>query len=132
MGIQSTEMTRRIKLFFRDLCNVQAFVETGTYRADTALWASSNFDQVYTIELSPHLHKQVSSKYQSYTNIIFLNGNSAEMLSKIIAEISQPSIFWLDGHWSGRDTAGEENECPLLQEIEAINHFGYEKFIFIF
>ena len=131
MGIQSTEITRRIKLFFRDLCNVQAFVETGTYRADTALWASSNFDQVYTIELSPHLHKQVSSKYQSYTNIIFLNGNSAEILPKIITEISQPSIFWLDGHWSGGDTVGEENECPLLQEIEAINHFGYEKFIFI-
>ena len=131
MGIKSIETIRRIKLFFRDLCNVQAFVETGTYKADTALWASSNFDLVYTIELSPHLHEQVSSKYQNYSNIIFLNGNSAEILPKIIAEINQPSIFWLDGHWSGRDTAGEENECPLLQEIEAINHFGYEKFIFI-
>ena len=131
MGIKTIETIRRIKLFFRDLCNVQAFVETGTYKAVTALWASSNFDQVYTIELSPDLYKPISLKYQNYANIIFLNGNSVEILPKIMAEISQPSIFWLDGHWSGSGTAGEENECPLLQEIEAINHLGYEKFIFI-
>ena len=131
MGIKSIETIRRIKLFFRDLCNVQAFVETCTYKADTSLWASSNFDKVYTIELSPDLYKQISLKYRNYANINFLNGNSSEILPKIMVEISQPSIFWLDGHWSGSGTAGEENECPLLQEIEAINHYGYEKFIFI-
>ena len=131
MGIKSIEKIRRIKLFFRDLCNVQAFVETGTYKADTSLWASSNFDQVYSIELSPDLYRQTSLKYRNYANINFLNGNSSEILPKIMAEISQPSIFWLDGHWSGDGTAGEENECPLLQEIEAINNFGYEKYIFI-
>ena len=31
-------------------------------------------------------------------------------------------VFWLDGHWSGGVTAGEDDECPLLDELGAIKH----------
>jgi hypothetical protein len=29
-------------------------------------------------------------------------------------------VFWLDGHWSAGDTAGEGDECPLLEELATI------------
>ena len=31
-------------------------------------------------------------------------------------------MFWLDGHWSGGMTAGSDDECPLLDELETIKH----------
>ncbi len=34
-------------------------------------------------------------------------------------------LFGLYAHWSGGETYGEDDECPLLDELEII--FGYDK-----
>jgi len=34
-------------------------------------------------------------------------------------------LFWLDAHWSGGDTYGENDECPLMDELKII--FQYRK-----
>ena len=97
------------------------FVETGTYRGNTAAWAAKVFDRVTTIELSPKYHEAALARFQPYRNVRALQGNSAVTLRDIIPSLSHPSVFWLDAHWSGLDTAGQESECPLLDELAAIN-----------
>ena len=42
-------------------------------------------------------------------------------LKNIISEITQPAIFWLDAHWSGLNTYGTNDECPILEELDIIN-----------
>lgn len=39
-------------------------------------------------------------------------------------DLHRPALFWLDAHWSGGPTAGEQNECPVLDEIRAINDWS--------
>ncbi|MCK4826444.1 hypothetical protein KA005_62455, partial [bacterium] len=110
---------------------IATFVETGTYQGDTAYWASGVFDHVITIEVSKSLYEEVVEKYGHTKNVEFMHGDSREKLKGIIAKLDGPSIFWLDAHWSGGTTYGENDPCPLIEEIKIINSSEYEHFVLI-
>ena len=96
---------------------LEDFVETGTYRGDTAAWAAGHFARVATIELSPEYHAAATARFRVQPQVRVLLGDSGAMLRKVAAELPGPAVFWLDAHWSGLDTAGRETECPLLAEL---------------
>jgi hypothetical protein len=50
-------------------------------------------------------------------------GRSQDVLSVLVQNLSQPALIWLDAHWCGGDipVAGKDEECPLLEEIAAID-----------
>jgi len=126
MGVP-TELVSQLAIQF----DVKNFVETGTYYGDTAIWASKNFENVTTIEYSQELYNQTKIKCQNIVNINFLFGDSRIQLDKLIASLDSPAIFWLDAHWSGGLTYGENDQCPLLEEINIINNSQFEHFILI-
>ena len=97
------------------------FVETGTYRGDTAAWAAGCFPRVVTIELSPAYHAAAQKRFSSQGKVTTLLGDSKSMLASVLAGLATPALFWLDAHWSGLDTAGMAAECPLLDELQVIN-----------
>lgn len=97
------------------------FVETGTFRGDTAAWAGAHFRHVVTIELSPEYHAAAVERFRGRDGIRTLQGDSAKRIREVVATLDAPALFWLDAHWSGLDTAGREAECPLLAEVAAIN-----------
>lgn len=97
------------------------FVESGTHLGGTANWAANHFDRVTTMELSPHFHAEASKRLAAQPKVELLCGDSGKLLRDILGKMSAPGIFWLDAHWSGGETAGEEAECPVLLEIEAVN-----------
>ncbi|MEM7478871.1 MAG: hypothetical protein AAF483_28125, partial [Planctomycetota bacterium] len=50
-------------------------------------------------------------------------GDSAKLLPEIVAGLDDaPALFWLDGHWSGGETAGEGQECPVVDELNCLKH----------
>ena len=53
-------------------------------------------------------------------HITILQGDSGVVLNKLITEIDQLALFWLDGHYSGGITAKAEKECPVPEELETI------------
>lgn len=122
-----TELICELRSTFR----ITRFIETGTFRGDTAYWASKLFEKVITIERSDSIYKQTKLKYGHINNIEFLYGDTKDKLSEILPNIGTPAIFWLDAHWCGGPSYGKENECPLIQEIEIINRSSYDNFIFI-
>jgi len=99
--------------------SLKNFVETGTLFGGTAMWASKFFESVYTIEASEKLHGDVQEKFADFKNINSICGNTGYHLHKLLPEL-EPSIFFLDAHWSGGETAGVDFECPLLTEISVI------------
>ncbi len=97
------------------------FVETGTFRGNTAVWAAAHFRQVTTIEMSPAIHAAAKARFGSLSNVRAIEGDSRIVLGELVAGLAQPAIFWLDPHWSGLDTAGVDAECPVLEELARIN-----------
>src|SRR4051794_14695664 len=79
---------------------LKEFVETGTFRGKTAVWASAHFQHVFTIEASKEIFDTMHARAAGHANIEFLFGNSRDVLGQIIPRLSGPAVFWLDGHWS--------------------------------
>ncbi len=99
---------------------IQTLVETGTYLGNMVFAQRKKFKKIYSIELSPVFFEKAVKRFKSYSHIKILFGDSAEVLPDIIKELKEPALFWLDGHFSGGETA--ESNCPVLNELEAITN----------
>ncbi|HEY1922696.1 MAG TPA: hypothetical protein VGG44_08005 [Tepidisphaeraceae bacterium] len=131
MGSVRMGVPTRLVLAIRQYFGANCFIETGTFQAATAAWAAGVFPAVVTIEASEQLHARAVANFGHLKNVRFLRGSSPAVLREITATLPQPAIFWLDAHWSGGATAGQEYECPALDEIRAINIRGENAFILI-
>jgi len=101
----------------KEASGAATFVETGTFLGDTTAVAASMFGRVITIEASPKHFDAAAKRFRTSSNVTCLLGNSRDMLSEAISQAEKPIIFWLDAHWSGSDTYGSDDECPILDEI---------------
>lgn len=131
MGAVTFGIPKKLVLLIKEHFSLEVFVETGTFEGRTSVWAAGKFRDVYTIENSKELFDSVSKILSRYKNIHLLYGNSAMQLKKVIAEIKQPSIFWLDAHWCGGVTYGNDDPCPLLDEIRTIKQSGEDHILMI-
>jgi len=97
------------------------FVEAGTFCGGTTRWASKNFDSVFTIELSEDLYKTFNDELRKLGNVEPLQGDSRTVLPGILSQLQgKVAVHWLDDHWSGMGTAGEQDECPILGELKLL------------
>jgi hypothetical protein len=97
------------------------FIETGTWQGGTCFWAAKYFLNVHTIEINEEISLATSKKDECPKNINFLVGDSSVVLPVLIPKLKGRNFFWLDGHWCGGISGGEENPCPLLIELESIS-----------
>jgi hypothetical protein len=114
----------------RDL-QTDTFVETGTFLGGTAAWASRHFRRVVTTENASEFHRRARERYAACANVEFVFGHSGERLPEIVSALEGPTIFWLDAHWSGGDTFGADEQCPILDELRAVNRSPHENVILI-
>jgi len=122
MGAVSFSLDTRLAAELVRCLPASVFMETGTFQGDTAEALRAQFTQIYTVELSERLAEAARKRLASYRNITVLQGASAEVVGKIAETYRQEGVlFWLDAHWCSADsTAGEASQCPLLEEIGAI------------
>jgi len=118
-------------LLLRDRFNVKTFVEGGTYQGATASWAGAHFETVYSIERSEPYFEIASSRYKHLTNISFMLGDTRRLMPIVLTRLRGSAIFWLDSHWCGAESYGAGDECPLLDEIDAINQSKFDHFLLI-
>jgi FkbM family methyltransferase len=131
MGLIRTGVPTELALALKEAYNIQGFIETGTNYGGTALWAAQYFQKVITIEAAKEIYESVANNYAHIQNIQFVLGNSKERLEAIVPTLKEPCLFWLDAHWSGGVTYGDNDECPLLEELQIINNSDCEHFILI-
>ena len=96
------------------------FVETGTYLGEMVNAVKYNFKKIYSIELSHELYENAREKFSKHKHILIVNGDSAEVLPEILIHVKEPCLFWLDGHYSGGNTAKGEKETPIMEELKQI------------
>jgi hypothetical protein len=91
---------------------IKTFIETGTNTANTTTVAASMFENVHTIELNDEFYINCKDKLSKFSNVTIHNGSSEQILNKILPNIKDKIMFFLDAHWN--------TYCPILDELEAI------------
>lgn len=117
MGGVPTELAAEL----RAELDLERAIETGTYMGGSARLLAGIFPSVVTIELSRELHDGARERLADVPAVQCLHGDSSEVLRELV-DPAIPTLYWLDGHWSGGPTAGAGNECPVLSEIDHIGN----------
>jgi hypothetical protein len=119
---------RAIMLGYQKQFNLTCFVETGTFMGDTIEEMRKSFSILYSIELADALAAKAQQRFENVSNVHVLHGDSGEKINEILLQLSKPTLFWLDGHYSGEFTVGDEFvrtakaeiNTPILNELSAI------------
>ncbi len=69
---------------------IRTFVETGTYLGETVDYFKNYFYKVISIELDQKLYTSAKEKFAGYKQIEILQGDSGEVLKKLVSTLSEP------------------------------------------
>jgi len=96
----------------RDQFNIDTAIETGSHIGCTSTWLSENFKQVYGIEVEQKHFDQAKINCSKISNINFFLGDSRKILPKLLDEIKDRCLFFLDAHGY--------YDTPTSKELEII------------
>ena len=105
---------------YQQKSGIGLLVETGTYMGNMVEAQKNRFDQIISIELADGLYQKATERFRKDAHVTIVHGDSGHVLPDLMKGISQPAIFWLDGHYSSGPTARGEKDCPIFEEIDAI------------
>lgn len=103
--------------------NIKYFVETGSYKGETSIMASSQYEHVFSIEIDNKLYEESYNKVklEGLSNLTLLHGDSVSLLPNIMKIVKEGAIFFIDAHQSGVDSSWNQKErVPILSELAII------------
>lgn len=104
----------------KSLFQIDAFVETGTYLGSTAFEASRVFPTVHSIELYPPLYENAVKQFSEIQNVHLHQGETADVLDRLIPSMPERTLYYLDAHFSGGGTALGRQSFPILEELASL------------
>jgi hypothetical protein len=101
---------------------IRVLVETGTYLGEMIEASLPHFDRIFSIEIDPKLHQEARRKFAGHPKVELLLGDSAQVLPQLLKEpaLDGPTLFWLDGHFSGGVTGKGSTDTPIMAELKAL------------
>jgi hypothetical protein len=100
--------------------SLRILIETGTYRGKMIYAMRSHVDRIVSVELDKKLAERAQALFQGDSRVGILQGDSGVLMPGIVAGLQGPALFWLDGHWSGGESAKGQLNTPIIRELEAI------------
>ena len=119
---------RTVKRYAKQF-SLNTLIETGTCGGEMLLATRKIFKEIHSIELSEFLYKFAKKRLAKYKHISLYQGNSSEVLPKLLTNIKQPCLFWLDAHYSGGLTTRGDQETPIMKELVAIFNHPIDKHV---
>jgi hypothetical protein len=128
--------------FFQTLkiaCDINTFVETGTYLGDTTALAADVFPHVHTIELLPFFYHKAIKRFEHDTHVQVHLGDSAKIFPALLPTLATSqhrALFWLDGHVMDCQSEDEKEfstteYTPIMQELRNIKGSNLKKDILL-
>lgn len=100
--------------------DLKVLVETGTYKGEMVEALKGDFERIYSIELSRELHEKAVKRFSGSKHIEIIHGDSGIEIGKLLERLNQPTLFWLDGHYSSGVTARGNKDTPISEELQHI------------
>ena len=112
---------------YRDMFNLETFIETGTNSGDSVEFARHIFPAVYSVELHPGRYELCSKRFAGMDNVHLFQGDSEVLLSTLLKKIPNKRIlFWLDAHAGGEEPelvgVGKHNFSGLFELAEILRN----------
>lgn len=103
-----------------ELYGLKTLVETGTQAGATLAATRDYFDHLYSIEIYEPSVIAARKRFAAHPKVKIIQGDSATVLPALVKTISEPILFWLDGHYSGEGTGMGDAHSPIVAEIKHI------------
>ena len=111
-GVPHIVKQRALQEYARDF-GLGVLVETGTNYAHMIHVQKNRFREIYSIELDAEKAESARREFAGLSHIHILQGDSGELLPKLLPSLKEPCLFWLDGHDGGHST-------PVRQQLGAL------------
>ena len=99
--------------------SIQTLIETGTAKGKMIRACREQFQQIISIELDPQLHQQAKTQFAAHPHIRLLQGDSGQVIIDVLADLSEPALFWLDAHAMVGGIRPSQ-VTPIIQELNHI------------
>jgi hypothetical protein len=99
---------------------LRTFVETGTFKGDTLASVADTGIRAISVELSREYFDRANQRFAGRRNVELHQGDSGEVLPRIVATLTEPALFWLDGHYSAGETAHGVLASPISAEMDCV------------
>lgn len=106
------EQKQQVILSYGKEYGFKTLIETGTYDGDMIEATKGVFGKVYSIELMDDFYNRAINRFKDDSNVEILHGNSGELIKKIMVDVKESTLFWLDAH--------DGQSSPVISEIDAI------------
>jgi len=102
---------------------INILYESGTFKGDMVYGMKNRFQKIISVELSDYYFKQAKKRFKKNKHINIIKGDSEQEIKKFLKSLKEPSVFWLDGHYSFGNTAKSKVNTPIINELKSIlNH----------
>lgn len=139
--MQTHDFTGEVKIYYDNLSDHlvrfrrNIFVETGTFLGNGLQCAlQAGFRRCYTIEIHEHLWQAAQQRFSTEIQteqVISLLGNSEALLLNIVQQLTEPAVFWLDAHVSGQYGDKKAKNCPIMEELQAIDQSKFRNHVLL-
>jgi hypothetical protein len=96
-------------------------VESGTYLGGTVEFFLPYADRIVSVEIEPRLFEEAVRRFANKPKVELRLGDARKLIPELAAELEEPALFWLDGHFTGgvNTMMGEQLE-PAPGILEAL------------
>lgn len=102
---------------------INILYESGTFKGDMVYGMKNRFKKIVSVELSDFYFQLAKKRFKNNKHINIIKGDSKKEIKKFLKSLKKASVFWLDGHYSGGETAKSKVNTPIVNELESIlNH----------
>jgi hypothetical protein len=133
VGAVSFSIDKDLVAHLKQVLPLPIFVETGTFEGESTAQVLPLFEQIYTVELAEEYYLKAIQRFEGKAAVQVYNESSEQFLRRLQPSLRDRSVlYWLDAHWCiAGETAGEESQCPLVDELAAIASLNPESVILI-
>lgn len=113
-------LKRRVIASYARRYDLRVFVESGTYLGRTVAFMRKYCHHLYSVEIQPHLAKAAQTRFARDPTVHIFHGSGAALMPRILSDLGESALFWLDGHFAAGTARAGEVACPTLQELTAV------------
>jgi hypothetical protein len=111
VGVPAERAKRRHLLGLASEGGHRTFVESGTYLGGTVEFMLPYVDRVVSVEVDKLLYERARNRFAAEPKAEMVLGDSLEEIPRIVSQLADPPLVWLDGHFSyGITGMGEQME----------------------